>query len=103
MSYTQANRPMRVETALGADTLLLAALSGTEAVSAPFAFRLELLSEDPAIVPDDVLRTPVVLTLRLPDESERTVHGLVRRFAQRGRTEELTAYRAEIVPWMWFL
>ena len=103
MSYTQANRPMRVETALGADTLLLAALSGTEAVSAPFAFRLELLSEDPAIVPDDVLRTPVVLTLRLPDESERTVHGLVRRFAQRGRSEELTAYRAEIVPWLWFL
>jgi type VI secretion system secreted protein VgrG len=103
MSYTQANRPMRVETALGADTLLLAALSGAEAVSAPFAFRLELLSDDPAIVPDDVLRTPVVLTLRLPDESERTVHGLVRRFAQRGQSEDLTAYRAEIVPWLWFL
>ncbi|MFW6206633.1 MAG: type VI secretion system Vgr family protein, partial [Gemmatimonadota bacterium] len=34
---------------------------------------------------------------------DRLVHGRVRRFVQMGRSEELTSYRAEIVPWSWFL
>lgn len=103
MSYTQANRPMRVKTALGEDALLLARLSGVEGVSIPFAFRLDLLSENAEVAADDVLRTPAAVTLRLGDDSERVVHGLVRRFVQLGQSEELTAYRAEIVPWLWFL
>ena len=103
MSYTQANRPMRVKTALGEDALLLARLSGVEGVSMPFAFRLDLLSENAEVAADDVLRTPAAVTLRLGDDSERVVHGLVRRFVQLGQSEELTAYRAEIVPWLWFL
>jgi len=103
MSYTQANRPLRVTTALGEDALLLARLSGVEGVSMPFAFRLELLSENAEVAAHDVLRTPAAVTLRLGDDSERVVHGLVRRFVQLGQSEELTAYRAEIVPWLWFL
>jgi type VI secretion system secreted protein VgrG len=103
MSYTQANRPMRVTTALGEDALLLARLSGVEGVSVPFSFRLDLLSENAEVAADDVLRTPAAVTLRLADDSERVVHGLVRRFVQLGQSEELTAYRSEIVPWLWFL
>jgi type VI secretion system secreted protein VgrG len=103
MTYTQIGRPMRVETALGPDALLLAGLSGVEGVSTPFSFRLDLLSEDDAVVAGDLLRTPVAVTLLLSGGEERTIHGLVRRFIQEGRREELTAYEAEIVPWLWFL
>ena len=102
-AFSQAGRPMRVETALGEDVLLLAGLTGDEGVSMPFRWRLELLSEDGCISPGDVLRTPVTLHLRLADGSERIVHGLVRRFAQLGRRDELAEYRAEVVPWLWFL
>ena len=35
--------------------------------------------------------------------TDRFVHGVVRRFTQLGRSEGLTAYRAEVVPWLWFL
>ncbi|HEU4456417.1 MAG TPA: type VI secretion system tip protein TssI/VgrG [Longimicrobium sp.] len=103
MSYTQTGRPMRVETALGADVLLLAGLSGLEGVSRPFSFRLDLVSEDDAVSAAGLLRTPAAVTLLLPTGDERTIHGLVRRFVQEGRREELTSYQAEIVPWLWFL
>ena len=80
--YTQANRPMRVDTALGEDVLLLEGFSGDEAVSAPFGYTLDLLSEDPAVAASSVLRTPMSVTIKTLDGSgERFIHGLVRSFA----------------------
>jgi type VI secretion system secreted protein VgrG len=102
-TYTQTSRPMRIKTALGEDALLLDGFSGVEKVSSPYGFTLDLLSEDPAIVAEDLIATPVVLSLQLPDGESRVFHGLVRRFAQLGQRDDMTAYRAEIVPWLWFL
>lgn len=101
--YTQAGRPMRVETDLGEDVLLLEGFSGREGISRPFTWELDLLSEEPDIDPADVLRTPMLVTIETPSGEDRLVHGRVRRFVQVGRSEELTSYRAEIVPWPWFL
>lgn len=101
--YTQDNRPLRVSSILGDDVLLLAGFSGTEGVSAPFAFQLELVSEDAGIDGRALLRTPMGVTVTLEGGEERTIHGLVRSFTQLGREQELTSYRAEIVPWLWFL
>lgn len=100
---TQDNRAFRVDVpALGPDVLLLQRFSGREAVSNPFLYTLEMISEDDAVDPGGLLRQPMVVTLVLPD-GERHIHGLVRRFVQLGQNEELTFYRAEIVPWFWFL
>ncbi len=101
--YSQANRPMRVATTLGEDVLLLEAFTGEEGISSPFRYVLDLLSEEDSISPDDVLRTPVLIGITLSDGSERVLHGIVNRFAQRGRIEDLASYQAEVVPWSWFL
>jgi type VI secretion system secreted protein VgrG len=103
--YSQANRPIRVETALGEDVLLLEAFSGEERVSAPYAFTLELVSQDAAIEPVKVLRSPAAVMIDLPNGEKRAIHGLISRFVQLGQTggADLTAYRAELVPWLWFL
>jgi type VI secretion system secreted protein VgrG len=101
--YSQANRPMRVDTVLGEDVLLLEGLSGSEGVSRNFDCTLDLLSEDPAIDGSKVLRTPMRVTVKLADGGERVMHGLVRRLTQLGRSEGLSSYRVEIVPWFWFL
>lgn len=101
--YTQADRAFRVDTPLGEDELLLEAFTGHEPISAPFRYTLELLSEDDAISPDDILEQPVCISLRLADDSERFFHGIVSRFVQLGKSEELTSYQAEVVPWLWFL
>ncbi len=101
--YTQEGRPMRVSTELEEDVLLLQSFDGRERLSAPFEWELRLLSEDPSIGAEDLLRTPMVVQLETPSGEERVVHGLVRRFVQLGQHEDHTAYRAEIVPWTWFL
>ncbi|HVH13844.1 MAG TPA: type VI secretion system tip protein TssI/VgrG, partial [Longimicrobium sp.] len=103
MNYTQANRPLRVRTHLGEDTLLLAAVTGVEGVSMPFSFRLDLVSDDATITAGSLLRRPAAVTIVLPDGEERIIHGLVRRFVQEGGQEGLILYEAEIVPWLWFL
>jgi type VI secretion system secreted protein VgrG len=100
---SQANRPMRVDSSLGEDVLLLEGFSGTEGVSTPFGYTLDLLSENESIAAADVLRKPVWVTIKTPDGGERLIHGLGRSFAQLGQAEGLTSYRAEIVPWLWFL
>ena len=104
-SYTQAGRPLRIGTELGEDVLLLTGFSGEEAVSAPFRFTVDMLSEDDSIDPNSILRSPITLTIQLVDDEERSLHGLVSRFVQLGQMAEegLTAYRAEVVPWLWFL
>ncbi|NNK64534.1 MAG: type VI secretion system tip protein VgrG [Gemmatimonadetes bacterium] len=101
--FSQSHRPIRVDSVLGEDVLLLNGFVGTEAISRPFGFRLDLLSTDPEIDPDAVLGTAMVVSIRQHGGSERKVHGLVSRFAQQGRHEGVSTYRAEIVPWLWFL
>jgi type VI secretion system secreted protein VgrG len=102
--YSQADRIMRVETALGKDVLLLKGLTGDEGISKPFHFTLDLLSEKPNVKATDLLRKPVVVHLELPGGKERPIHGIISRFVQLGQSEgeEFTAYRAEMVPWLWF-
>lgn len=102
-TYSQAERPIRVDTTLGEDVLLLEGFEGEEAVSGSFRYTLDLLSEEESIAPDDILRTPVLIRTLLSDGSSHAVHGLVNRFVQLGRVENLTSYQAEVVPWTWFL
>jgi type VI secretion system secreted protein VgrG len=103
--YSQADRPLRVDTELGEDGLLLESFTGDEGVSKPFFFTLDMISEDPAIDPKSLLRTPATITLGLYGGDERVIHGIIRRFVQLGQSGdgETTSYRAEIVPWLWFL
>jgi type VI secretion system secreted protein VgrG len=45
-TYTQNELQLSITTPLGADVLLLQGFTGAEALSQPFLFTLELLSED---------------------------------------------------------
>ncbi len=102
-TYTQANRSMRVSTVLGKDVLLLAGFEGDEAVSMPFRFTLDLVSDNLNIKSTQLLGTAASVTLELPDGSERVINGRISRFTQLGRARDLASYRAELVPWLWFL
>ena len=102
-SFTQDKRPLRVTTGLGKDALLLERFSGEEGVSTPFHFVLDMLSENSAIAPADLLRKTIAVSIEIPGGETRVVHGFVKRFSQLGRRGGLAAYRAEMVPWLWFL
>src|SRR6266545_546017 len=101
--YTQANRPIRIKTVLGDDVLLLQGFAGQEGVSTPFSYTLDLRSENASIDPAKVLKSAACVSLQLADGSMRPFHGLISRFTQFERADELVAYRAQMVPWLWFL
>ncbi|MGH7468671.1 MAG: type VI secretion system Vgr family protein [Longimicrobiales bacterium] len=103
-SYSQDNRSIRIETALGPDELILTRFTGQEGVSRPFLYQIEMRSENDAINAKDLLRTPATIVIGLDNGEERHIHGVIRRFSQHGSDpDKLTSYRAEIVPWFWFL
>jgi hypothetical protein len=102
-SYTQANRLLQVSTPLGPDVLLASSVSGVEGVSLPFHFVLDLLSEDESVSADALLRKPAVITIDQVGGGKRRIHGLISRFVQLGKDEDLVHYEAELVPWLWFL
>ncbi len=102
--YRQGERSLRAHfESVADDVLLLHSFSGSEEVSHPYAFDLELLSPDPAIDADDLLRKWARLTVTTGDGELRYFHGIVSRFEQRGDDGRLTSYRATMVPWFWFL
>ncbi len=101
--YTQSGRPIRVDTPLGEDILLLENFSADEGISQPYSMQLTMLSTQDSLSLDDLLQAPVSVALELSAGEYRYFHGLIRE-AEQGETEgELTTYTAEVVPWFWFL
>jgi type VI secretion system secreted protein VgrG len=103
-SPTQINRPFRVKTSLGDDALLLDTFTGSERVSTPFHFALRVLSSDPNVDMQSLLTGPVVLTLKLDDNTERHIHGNIRavKLLEVG-ADNMAAYELDVVAWPWFL
>lgn len=99
-TYTQVNRALRITTPLGPDWLLLERISGEEAVSSPFRFELDLLSEKEDIDPAALLGQPVTVEIDFAEDT-RYISGIISRFVQGGRGMRLTRYRAEMVPRLW--
>ena len=101
--YTQSNRPIAVTTPLGTDVLLLTSFSGHEEVSRLFTYDLEMLSENDAIDAKQIVGKNVSFSVEYPDGTPRYFNGFVSRFAYCGRGDRLSVYRAQVVPWLWFL
>ena len=101
--YSQDGRPIAIDTPLGADVLLLKSFAGREAISQLFRFDLELLSESESIDFTAVTGKNVTIRITLADGTERYFNGFISRFSQAGRDTKFTSYRAEFVPWLWFL
>ncbi len=104
-TYSQANRLLAIETPLGKDVLLLQELVGHEGMSRLFSYELDLLAYDnPSINLKDVVGQKVSITIQLPDGKPRYIDGYISRFTQGAADERyFTHYRAQIVPWLWFL
>lgn len=102
IGFTQTGRALRIDTPLGEDVLLLRAVSGHEAISQLFRFQLDLLSEDDSINLEALLGKNVTIYVQKPD-GEVHWNGYISRFSQGTRDQRFTHYRAEMVPWLWFL
>jgi type VI secretion system secreted protein VgrG len=103
-TYTQEGRRIAVSSPLGPDQLLLTGFSGEEALSRLFAYELSLLSPLTDIDPRDIVGKGVTWQVRPKDREPRYFHGVVARWhAGSMHQRDLRHYRAEVVPWLWFL
>lgn len=105
MALKQANRPVRISTPLGEDAVQLVGFRGHEEMSRLFEFHLDLISEDNSIDPKDIVGHNITFSIDYTDDgSERWFNGHVQRFvAAAENVKGIRAYRAVVVPWLWFL
>ena len=101
--YSQANRTIAVDTPFGSDALLLNSFSGHEEMSRLFVYDLEMQSENDNLEAKQIVGKNVTFSVECPDGSPRYFNGHVNRFVHAGRGDRLNIYRAQIVPWLWFL
>ncbi|MFQ5773107.1 MAG: type VI secretion system Vgr family protein [Kiloniellaceae bacterium] len=90
---------------LDGDTFKVVRFTGEEAISRPFRFEIELMSERPDIDLASVLGRRAKLAFQRGDDGEmRNVYGVLAEFEQ-GREGQYGhyAYRAVLVPRLWLL
>ncbi|WGK62404.1 type VI secretion system tip protein VgrG [Halopseudomonas sp. SMJS2] len=76
------------------------AFQGTEAISQPYCFELDLVSERPDLDIEGLLHQPAFLSYAGPDQG---VHGLIHSVAQGESGKRLTRYRITLVPRLAYL
>jgi type VI secretion system secreted protein VgrG len=101
MAYTQAGRPISIDTPAGTDVLLLERVTGYEAISTPFEFEAEVVSENNSIDPTTLVRQSATITMELAGGAKRYINGYINRFVQLGASYNLTTYRLTLVPSIW--
>ena len=104
MALKQEHRMLRLKTPLGENELVATGFRGHEEISRLFHFEVGMISDNNNIAAAQIVGKRVTLSIKLADGSLRHVNGCVKRFAAgdedpQGRRN----YRAELVPWLWFL
>ena len=109
MNYTQENRLLAIETPLGKDVLLLTGFSGTESISWPFGFKLDLISQKRDVKFKEIVGKNVTVSIVLADGGIRYFHGIISRFSllsgggETGADPRFSHCTATMVPWLWLL
>ncbi|MHC6226195.1 type VI secretion system Vgr family protein [Pseudomonas sp. X10] len=103
MPVIQANREIAVTSVLGADVLLFRRMSASEGLSVLSEYRIDLYSERTDLEFDDLLATPMTVSVALPKGGQRHFSGMITRFAYTGRQGRFATYHAVLRPWLWFL
>ena len=107
---SQTNHSMTITTPLGEDQIFLEGFAGSEGLSKPFAFTLDLVAlADTKIEFDKILGQAVTVKIIRAECPDRFFHGVVNSFAQGerlyGQEGNITfiRYEATVVPQLWFL
>ena len=103
MPHSQEGRLISLTTPLGEDVLLLAGLSGHEAISRLFSFHLDLLTEHGPIDFTQIIGKNVTISVAQSDNTARYFNSMVSHFAQSGSDTNFIHYQMEVVPWTWTL
>ncbi|HVW54545.1 MAG TPA: type VI secretion system tip protein TssI/VgrG [Rhizobiaceae bacterium] len=100
----QADRWLTLDSPLGSDALLATEVTGTEAISELFEFRVSALSLKKTIAPADILGKSATLAMARPGGKRRFVNGIVTSIAAGYVTRnDYRLYSLVISPTLWTL
>ena len=94
------DRRFSVKTPLGQGVLLFKSMNGHETIGRLFRYELELLSEDGAIDPNDLLGEPMTISVQQGDGAVRNFSGIVTSFGEGGGFGRYALYHAVLEPWL---
>lgn len=101
---SQAKRQVQIGSPLADDALLFHRMTAHERLSGLYELELELYSNDPTLKAGDVLAKNMTVAWKWdPDGEERYWSGICMRFGLVRGDDEMSVYRATVVPPMWFL
>ncbi|AKQ64456.1 VgrG protein [Myxococcus hansupus] len=88
----------------GVDALFVTGVSGTEALSHLFDFRVDFFARDgEPLDTTELVGKDALLTISIRDSAPRQVHGWVREVESLGMKTGRRRYRAHVVPKLWRL
>lgn len=111
----QTKRLLSIEIPELTDKLALTSFSGSEEISRPYTFRLQVVSFDDEITPAKIVGQKITVKVQWlqysdsssdPVDKTRYFHGYACRFAAGGLVAldpPLRVYTIEMVSWLWFL
>jgi type VI secretion system secreted protein VgrG len=101
---TEGTSRLSLTTPLGPRELILTGFNGSESLSRPFSFRLDMISQNAAIDAKALLGKEVSWAVRRGGGAQRPFSGIVRQFVRGERwARDIYVYHAEVVPWLWLL
>jgi type VI secretion system secreted protein VgrG len=103
MALKQKSRLLSLSTPLGEDKLVLTSFSGQEELSRLFRFQLDMIADQSDIQPAKIVGKEVGFSVELLGGDKRPFHGIVSQFVAGDEERGRRNYRAEVVPWLWFL
>jgi type VI secretion system secreted protein VgrG len=110
VDYIQDNKYLKIGTSLGDNELLLTDFRGTEGISTPFHFNLQLISKNTSIDFQQIIGTNTTISIEQITGEVRFFNGIISSFSQSGdgafgesRGTRMCSYSARVVPWFWLL
>ncbi|MCH8034902.1 MAG: type VI secretion system tip protein VgrG [Bacteroidetes bacterium] len=88
---------------LDKDAVKVLSFEGEEKISDLFEYRINLISEDPALDSSKILNKPASFILNRGDEDPIKIHGLISHIEQYGKTTDYVFYQVVLVPRLWSL
>jgi type VI secretion system secreted protein VgrG len=88
---------------LGKDVLALTRYDGSEALSEPFEYRVECLSQKPVLDYDSAIGSNCCVSLKTPSGLDRHFNGVMTSARFIGSREDLFVHEFLLRPWYWLL
>jgi len=103
MKFLTEKRFSFVSAGLDRDTFGVVHFTGTEALSSLYEFNITLVTDDPNLDLDTILRQPATFTIHRPNDQRVDFNGILSQFEQLHAFNDCIFYRAQLRPRLWWL